>query len=973
MADKIVENPKSEEFKRIIEPGKESSFKDHVPDAFLIDDQKVLIIVIGKHRYYDLISTQLTVCERSSNNKVKAPFEKVNPMEWAWKENQVERLKFYLAIIRFQNVYQKSAADLQSLRALAANPFKFQFYHHDHRISDKITPKSISPVEIVQRMLTAKLIVEKHTEYYTIQCDFSADHTRYALERISIYYDYFISIGDRWYLCEDTNMLKVLAYFIENGPALTLSYDAFLDFRNEVLNTFELYVPVEINNLTGNSTNDVAKKSLPSIEVQRIIYLTNLDNYVAINPVMKYGHVEIPVLSKKQIYFEDSNGKQFRVERDGAVEDDFVALLLKQHKDFEDQLTNPLLYFYLPKSYFIDQHEFLRMFEDWQSHEIAVFGFSELKGNKFNRNCGAVTMRVSSGVNWFNTDVQIQFGSTRATLTQLKYSLRNKSRYIQLDDGTIGIIPQEWIERFKSFFRMAEVTDEHSFRISKTNFSFIQASKDLTIDKDAKQEILNLEEILTHINDIPRVAIPLALQGSLRQYQHQGLSWLNLLDDLKFGGCLADDMGLGKSLQVIAFILYLKQKNKKQTHLIVVPTTLLFSWKAEIEKFAPSLKVHIQHGNTRINVTKFSAFDIVLTSYGIVVQDIQKLVQFTFGYVILDEAQNIKNYASQRYKAVCLLKSQNRLVLSGTPFENNVFDLFALFSFACPGLLGTRQHFRDTYGMAIMKYKQKRASKLLQQKIQPFILRRTKTAVAQELPDKTEMTVYCEMDAEQTALYKSEEKKFRDYISAIKQDELLKHSLHILKGLTRLRQICNSPALLKEDAVSTAHSAKIELLIEKIIELAPQHKILVFSQFVSMLDLIAVELQEKSIPFATLTGKTTNREDVVNQFHNNDDLRVFLISLKTGGTGLNLTAADYVFIVDPWWNPAVENQAIDRSYRIGQQKKVVAVRFICKNSIEEKIVTLQESKASISSVVMDTKNPFMDLQSKNVLMNWVSE
>ncbi|RAW00509.1 DEAD/DEAH box helicase [Pseudochryseolinea flava] len=971
MFEKSTGDNTHQEFKRIAEPGKEALFKNFVPDTFTIHENQQLLLVIGKHRYYDLISTQLILCEKSANNKIKAPFEKINPMDWVWKENQIPQLKFYLAVIRFQNVYQKSQADIQSLKALISNPLKLQCYAHDHRISDKITTKSISPVEITQSKLSTKVIVTKHVDYYTVHCEFNADNTRFALERISINHEYFICVHDRWYLCADVNMLQVISYFIEHGPVLTLSYDTFKEFKHDVLNTFELYVTVELTDLTENTGNKRSKSDFSNVEIKKIIYLSNLDNYIAINPVIQYGHVEVPVLSKKQIYFEDDDGKQFKVERQGALEDDFIALLLKQHSDFNDQLSNPLLYFYLHKAYFLDQHQFLRLFDDWQAHNIAVFGFSELKGNKFNRNRGNITMRVSSGVNWFNTDVNIQFGDTRATLSQLKYSLRNKSRYIQLDDGTIGIIPQEWIEKFKSFFRVAEVDGDHSFRISKTNYSFIQAESELVIDSEAKKEIASLEHALNNIIDIPLVPVPLTLQASLRHYQHQGVSWLNLLDDLKFGGCLADDMGLGKTIQVIAFILHLKEKHKKRTHLIVAPTTLLFSWKAELEKFAPGLKVHIQHGTKRINVTKFISFDVVLTSYGIVAQDIQRLAQFNFSYVILDEAQNIKNYSSQRHKAVSLLKCDNRLILSGTPFENNVFDLFSLFSFACPGLLGTRQHFRDTYGIAIMKYKQKRASKLLQKKIAPFLLRRTKDEVARELPEKTEMILYCQMDVEQTSLYKQEEKKFRDYISAIKQDELLKHSLHILKGLTRLRQICNSPALLKEDAVHTTQSAKIDLILDKLTAISPQHKVLVFSQFVSMLDLIAAGLDDRNIPYTTLTGKTKNRKEVVKQFNDDTALRVFLISLKTGGTGLNLTAADYVFIVDPWWNPAVENQAIDRAYRIGQEQKVVAVRFICKNSIEEKIVTLQESKASMSKVLMDTKSPFPGFQTKESLLDWI--
>ncbi len=971
MIDKTDVNSNiTNEFSLIAEPGKEKLFQTHIPNQLFVDGHHELVVIVGKHRYYDLINTQLILCAKSTGGKIKAPFEKVNPMDLVWKETQIAHLKFYLAIIKFQNVYEKSPSDLESLKALVSNPFHYRFYYHDHRISDRISPKSLAPLAIQRGVLAVRIVVQQQTDYYTVKCEFSADDTSYSLKQVTALYDYFISINFRWYLCEDQNTFKVLSYFLDNGEVLTLSYDSFARFRNEAISLFELYVPVEFNSL--HADEEIRPKEMVSTEVTKIIYLTDLGNYVGINPVVKYGSTEVPVLSRRQIYLQDTDGRQYKIERDGAMEDHFIALLLKQDNSFEEQLLNPLLYFYLPKSFFLEQHQFLAMFEDWKAHAIAVFGFSEIKGNRFNANKGVFTMRVSSGVNWFNTEVQIQFGSTRASLLQLKHSLRNKSRYIQLDDGTVGIIPQEWIERFKNFFRVADVSDEYSFRVSKINFSFIESAEGILPDAEVKEEVARLERTLKNIREIPPVPIPDTLNAQLRKYQHQGLSWLNLLDDLKFGGCLADDMGLGKSIQTIAFLLHLKQKRARQTHLIVMPTTLLFSWKEEFEKFAPGLLVHTQHGNSRVAPGAFKKYDVVLTSYGTMVQDVQKFAKFNFGYVILDESQNIKNFSSQRYKAACMLKSDHRLILSGTPFENNVFDLYSLLSFVCPGLLGSRTYFRDTYGIPIMKYQIKRAALSLQRKIRPFILRRTKAEVAQELPDKTEVILYCEMDQQQANLYASEEKKFKDYIAAIKQDELLKHSLHVLKGLTRLRQICNSPLLLKDEALHTTNSAKIDLLMEQLDVLCLNHKVLVFSQFVSMLDLVATSLTQKNIPFITLTGKTKNRKQVVDQFNDDKELRVFLISLKTGGTGLNLTAADYVFIVDPWWNPAVENQAIDRAYRIGQGKNVVAVRLICKHSIEEKILVLQQKKADLSRTLIDAPNSLLNLHSKTDLLALVS-
>jgi SNF2 family DNA or RNA helicase len=319
-----------------------------------------------------------------------------------------------------------------------------------------------------------------------------------------------------------------------------------------------------------------------------------------------------------------------------------------------------------------------------------------------------------------------------------------------------------------------------------------------------------------------------------------------------------------------------------------------------------------------------------------------------------------------------LLQSRNRIAITGTPIENNVFDLYAQLSFACPGLLGSKQHFRDIYSIPIDKFKYTKRSIELQQKVAPFILRRTKKQVATELPEKTEMVLYCPMDTEQRKIYDRYEKEFREFISAETDDEITKNSMHVLRGITRLRQICNSPVLIEEERSFGGGSAKIEVLMEQIESKSDDHKILIFSQFVSMLDLVKKELVERNICYEYLIGSTKNREAVVNNFQENKVVRVFLISLKAGGTGLNLTEADYVYLIDPWWNPAVENQAIDRSYRIGQNKQVVAVRLICPDTIEEKIMKLQDGKRDLSEGLIKTDNSILKVLRKEDLLGLLS-
>ena len=405
-----------------------------------------------------------------------------------------------------------------------------------------------------------------------------------------------------------------------------------------------------------------------------------------------------------------------------------------------------------------------------------------------------------------------------------------------------------------------------------------------------------------------------------------------------------------------------------------MPTSLLFNWQEEVQKFAPSLKMLTLYNADRPkNTSSFNNYEIILTSYGTLISDITFLQHYTFNYVFLDESQNIKNIESQRYQAARLLRSRNKIAITGTPVENNTFDLYAQLSFACPGLLGSKQHFKHIYSTPIDTFKVKRRSIELQKKVAPFILRRTKAEVATELPDKTEMICYCPMGEEQRKVYNDVEKELRDFLTDITNEEISKNSMHVLRGLTRLRQICNSPQLLKDEKLQGDGSAKIELLMDQIESKSPQHKILIFSQFVGMLNLIQKELEARNIPFEFLAGHTRNRESAVHNFQNDKNIRVFLISLKAGGTGLNLTAADYVYIVDPWWNPAVENQAIDRSYRIGQKKNVVAVRLITPNTIEEKIIKLQNTKKELSDKLIKTATSYLNGISKTELLSLLSE
>jgi non-specific serine/threonine protein kinase len=382
----------------------------------------------------------------------------------------------------------------------------------------------------------------------------------------------------------------------------------------------------------------------------------------------------------------------------------------------------------------------------------------------------------------------------------------------------------------------------------------------------------------------------------------------------------------------------------------------------------------VQHGNSRVSdINEFQKYDIILTTYGTLVSDEEMISKFKFDYAILDESQAIKNPLSKRFKAVCTIQSENKLVLTGTPIENNTFDLFSQMHFANPGLLGSKNHFKETYSDAIDKNKDEKMSLELSKIIHPFILRRTKKQVATDLPEKTESILYCEMGEEQRNVYSAFRNKYRDILlGKFEEEGFEKSKMYVLEGLTKLRQICDSPAILPDEENYGSASAKLDELMKHIQEKTGNHKILIFSQFVKMLKLIEAKMVSEKISYTYLDGKSTDRKKLVNQFQEDDNTRVFLISLKAGGTGLNLTAADYVYIVDPWWNPAVEAQAIDRCYRIGQEKHVFAYKMICKDTVEEKIIQLQQSKKSLSEDIIKTDDAFFKTLKKDEIIELFS-
>jgi len=633
------------------------------------------------------------------------------------------------------------------------------------------------------------------------------------------------------------------------------------------------------------------------------------------------------------------------VHRNKAVEQEFLQKLEALHSNFirPDGSQNLVL-----KGADVLRNNWFFLFVDaMKEMRIPVYGFEALKNFRFNTAKPQTRIQISSNTDWFDAKVDIVFGDQKVTVAEVKRALANKQQFVQLDDGTLGILPEEWIKKYSLLFRIGEGKAQN-LRLSKYHMTVID---ELYNERNEEELFMQLEEKyerLRGFKNIQELAPPAHLQGLLRPYQAFGFQWLNYLSEVSWGGILADDMGLGKTVQSLSFLQHYRDTHHGLKALVVCPTTLMFNWENEIRKFTPALTYHIHHGGERTrSKDMLQSKNVIITTYGTLRSDIKLLVEMEFDVVVLDESQAIKNPASKVTKAASLLRAKHRLCMSGTPLQNNTFDIYAQMNFLNPGMLGSMEFFRQEFAIPIDKFGEQDRKEHLRKILFPFILRRTKEQVAKDLPEKIETILFCEMEDEQRKIYDAYRNDFRDKImGTIESQGVQRSQLTILQGLMKLRQICDSPAILNEAEKFENHSIKLEELGREITENISNHKALVFSQFLGMLALIRKKLEELGVDYEYFDGSTTaiDREKAIQRFQNDENCRVFLISLKAGGVGLNLTAADYVYIVDPWWNPAVEQQAIDRTHRIGQTKSIFAYRMICKDTIEDKILQLQERK-----------------------------
>lgn len=776
------------------------------------------------------------------------------------------------------------------------------------------------------------------------------------------------------------------AQVVCNEPAWLLLEDVLYYFEGEIEGKkLQPFLNKRFISIPKTSEKTYFEKFVaPLIEKHHVYaegFTINTEKFDAI-PVLKL--IFIPGgISQLQLYFKygsyvfaagSTTKVSVRMERN---DDDYIFHRIKRSLSWEKSklddlmemglITASSLFLHLEVKQISEEEDASFSVIGWlnENHEQLVengFEIEQPEGNKrFLFGSSKVDLEFKEGNDWFDLKAVVYFGHYQIPFMDLKHHILHKIREFTLPSGEIAIIPEKWFSQYGNLLSFTEKSDDH-LRLKKHHIGLINdfANSELaSISMDRKLQKLS------DFQEIEDTAVPVNFKGKLRSYQQAGYNWFQFLRNYNFGGCLADDMGLGKTVQTLALLQKIKEENTEaetdaSPSLIIMPTSLIYNWVKEAEKFAPSLRI-LQHTGTfrSKDSSRFAKYDVVFTTYGITRVDIDNIKNQYFNYIILDESQNIKNPASKAYKAVKQLKSKHKLILSGTPVENSVNDLWTQMSFINPGLLGSQHFFQNDFVIPIEKKGDEEAARKLQALIKPFVLRRTKDQVATELPEKTVQLFYCQMGEEQARYYEDVKSEYRnDLLRALEDGTYAKSQIQVLQGLTKLRQIANHPSMIDKDY--EGESGKFENVIHTLENvLSRGHKVLVFSQFVKQLEIYRNHFDSEGIRYAYLDGGTQNRGAVVEEFQKNEDIKLFLISLKAGGVGLNLTEADYVFMLDPWWNPAVEQQAIDRTHRIGQTKKVFIYKFITKDTVEEKIVALQNRKRSVAESLITTEESFV--------------
>lgn len=745
-----------------------------------------------------------------------------------------------------------------------------------------------------------------------------------------------IIIEKTLYYLQTIDSKKLLPFFNKKQILIPQKFEQQY-FDTFVLNCIKNYTVTN----TGFEILDIHEKPALSASVVR-----DIQNNAAIEFGITYRKWKFNDFAFQKPYSVEYTNvknipKYIRVHRDFEFEIAFVDILTQENLVSDGNLWKV-------KGYNSDgYYDILQWIREHKHivdlYKIEVFDESDKKIKNLQAH---IDISVSSdSIDWFDVHAVVSFGEYKIPFKRLRRNILHEDPVVILPDNQIGIIPTEWFARFKDLFLFSSKNvDPEIFTLKTIHYKTIQR---LPIDfSDAlKTRFLNIDT-----NGVRDNEVPTEIQATLRPYQVEGYRWLCYLDANNFGGCLADDMGLGKTLQTITLLQRIinvqKELNQKPTNLVVAPASIVHNWYNELKKFAPGIKIFKYEGNDRNKeLGYFKKYHVVITTYGLLRNDIESFEKFPFYYTILDESQMIKNPDSKIYSAVLRMQSQRKLVLTGTPIENSLVDLWAQLNFVNRDMLGSLAFFKEHFIKGTEKQNELIENQL-KKIVKPFIFRREKQEVAKDLPALTEQVRICKMSEEQEKIYETEKSKVRNMIfETIEKESFQKSTINVLQALMRLRQIANHPQMLED---VTCDSGKFDEVIRVMQNLIHNHKVLIFSSFVKHLDIFKQYFEKQAVTYAYLTGSTKNREKVIQEFQENDSCKIFLISIKAGGVGLNLTKADYVFILDPWWNPAVENQAISRAHRIGQKNNVNVYRFISENTIEEKIQRLQRKKSELA-------------------------
>ncbi|MFT4249765.1 MAG: DEAD/DEAH box helicase [Candidatus Woesearchaeota archaeon] len=688
-------------------------------------------------------------------------------------------------------------------------------------------------------------------------------------------------------------------------------------------------------------------RKIPSKKVSPTprIYLEEQDEELLLQLRFAYEEKEVLAGSNQELYTY-RNETITHTTRDKETEDFFSI----QFKTNNVQATRDG---YTPKnnpySWLVDDAE-----------ELLELGFEIYGKNNllhFNAQKTVISISTHEQPDYLELRIHASAGEQNIPSHVIAEMLRAGQRYVKLADQSTAVIPQKYLDKLQHKLALLEKTPD-GLKLHPAHTKLVEELEELAEEVQHTEAYTALKERLQEFTHIQQAELPENLSATLREYQQAGYDWLHFLNKHSFGGILADDMGLGKTLTCLAMLQWAYENNPQARFLVVVPTSLVDNWLAERNKFAQEMPVYTHYGTSRETKAENIPAGITITSYNTLRLDQELLASIQWEYAVLDESHAIKNPASKVAQATRTLNAKNKLAITGTPIENNVSELWSQMQFTNPGLLGSYEAFTTTYGEATTQEQE-----TLKNLIKPFLLRRTKQQVAKDLPKKTILTQLCEMTDKQASLYEATKQHLQEEVRNELQQKGATNKIFL--ALLRLRQLANHPQLLTNNY--HAESGKFEALFEKIQEaISEGHKILIFSSFTKILDLVEKQMQEHL--YLRIDGSTKNRQALVEEFQTNKHVNAFLISLKAGGVGLTLTAADYVFIIDPWWNPQAEMQAIDRAHRIGQQKPVFVYKFITKNTVEEKIARLQESKLELANNLITTEESFVKQLTKEDLI-----